>query len=165
MALKPCRECGKQVSDQADVCPNCGIKEPTISVETASPSQPGEDSDVILTMPGILITRTLAKFPSQTFPINGIGSVTVATANGVLWFIGAAVFLVSGIAVIGSSVDGNPIGIFPILGAFALFIVALKQKDGLLIKTSSGDVRAMVGDKKKLEIVKQAIERAATMRG
>lgn len=26
MALKPCRECGKQVSDHAKTCPNCGYK-------------------------------------------------------------------------------------------------------------------------------------------
>lgn len=28
MALKKCRECGKEVSTQAKVCPNCGIKNP-----------------------------------------------------------------------------------------------------------------------------------------
>jgi hypothetical protein len=29
MALVPCRECGKEVSDQAESCPNCGIKTPS----------------------------------------------------------------------------------------------------------------------------------------
>jgi|GEM_PF-2245322 len=29
MALVPCRECGKEVSDQADACPYCGIKTPS----------------------------------------------------------------------------------------------------------------------------------------
>ena len=28
MALKPCRECGQEVSDQAETCPHCGIKNP-----------------------------------------------------------------------------------------------------------------------------------------
>ncbi len=28
MALKPCRECGKNVSEHAQACPNCGIKAP-----------------------------------------------------------------------------------------------------------------------------------------
>ncbi len=28
MAIKPCKECGAQVSDQADACPNCGAKLP-----------------------------------------------------------------------------------------------------------------------------------------
>lgn len=29
MALVPCRECGKEVSDQAESCPYCGIKTPS----------------------------------------------------------------------------------------------------------------------------------------
>ena len=29
MALVPCRECGKEVSDQAEACPYCGIKTPS----------------------------------------------------------------------------------------------------------------------------------------
>ena len=29
MALVPCRECGKEVSDQAKTCPYCGIKTPS----------------------------------------------------------------------------------------------------------------------------------------
>ena len=28
MALKPCRECKSMVSDEAQVCPNCGIRKP-----------------------------------------------------------------------------------------------------------------------------------------
>ncbi len=28
MALKSCRECGKEISDQAELCPHCGIKNP-----------------------------------------------------------------------------------------------------------------------------------------
>jgi hypothetical protein len=28
MALKPCRECGAQVSDAANICPSCGIQSP-----------------------------------------------------------------------------------------------------------------------------------------
>ena len=29
MALKPCRECGAQVSTEAEVCPHCGVHSPT----------------------------------------------------------------------------------------------------------------------------------------
>ena len=28
MALKPCKECGNQISDKAKTCPNCGAKQP-----------------------------------------------------------------------------------------------------------------------------------------
>jgi RNA polymerase subunit RPABC4/transcription elongation factor Spt4 len=31
MALKPCKECGKEISTEAKVCPNCGKKNPTAS--------------------------------------------------------------------------------------------------------------------------------------
>lgn len=29
MALKPCRECGQQVSEEAAACPHCGVTAPT----------------------------------------------------------------------------------------------------------------------------------------
>lgn len=28
MALKPCKECGKEISDSAKTCPNCGVADP-----------------------------------------------------------------------------------------------------------------------------------------
>lgn len=31
MALQPCRECGHEVSTEADTCPNCGVRKPTQS--------------------------------------------------------------------------------------------------------------------------------------
>ena len=31
MALKPCRECGAQVSTAAGVCPHCGVGSPTVT--------------------------------------------------------------------------------------------------------------------------------------
>lgn len=41
MALVKCRECGQQVSDQAEVCPHCGIKSPArIPASTSSPQTP-----------------------------------------------------------------------------------------------------------------------------
>ncbi len=30
MALAPCRECGKEVSSEAETCPHCGIKKPVV---------------------------------------------------------------------------------------------------------------------------------------
>ena len=40
MALKSCRECKKKVSTEANVCPNCGVPNPTkrIIKETSSKS-------------------------------------------------------------------------------------------------------------------------------
>ena len=43
MALKPCRECGKQVSTEATACPNCGVPKPTRAPRAARPrSRPSE---------------------------------------------------------------------------------------------------------------------------
>jgi hypothetical protein len=39
MTLKACRECGKDVSDQAEVCPNCGIKNPAGNAPAAARPQ------------------------------------------------------------------------------------------------------------------------------
>ena len=36
MALKPCRECGAQVSTEAEVCPHCGVRSPTANDPLAS---------------------------------------------------------------------------------------------------------------------------------
>ena len=33
MALKPCRECKKKVSTEANTCPNCGVPNPTLELE------------------------------------------------------------------------------------------------------------------------------------
>lgn len=33
MPLKPCRECGEEVSSEADTCPSCGVPNPTASEE------------------------------------------------------------------------------------------------------------------------------------
>jgi len=35
MALKPCRECGKEVSDLAKVCPHCGVELPVTPVNNS----------------------------------------------------------------------------------------------------------------------------------
>lgn len=32
MSLKPCKECGKEISDQADACPHCGYKKPAAAL-------------------------------------------------------------------------------------------------------------------------------------
>lgn len=33
MALVKCKECGKEVSDKADMCPHCGRRNPSINEE------------------------------------------------------------------------------------------------------------------------------------
>jgi len=38
MALKPCRECDKEVSSEAKTCPHCGIDNPAASIATPAPA-------------------------------------------------------------------------------------------------------------------------------
>jgi hypothetical protein len=47
MALKPCRACSKEVNDQTEFCPNCGINGPVENLVTSlPPPQDGEDDIV-----------------------------------------------------------------------------------------------------------------------
>src|ERR1700674_1936975 len=36
MALKACRECGAQVSTEAETCPHCGVRAPTLASSETS---------------------------------------------------------------------------------------------------------------------------------
>jgi hypothetical protein len=40
MALQPCRECGREISTEAQTCPHCGVGRPAEAVPTASPAAP-----------------------------------------------------------------------------------------------------------------------------
>lgn len=39
MAMITCRECGKQISDTADICPHCGAKVNQVTVKSSASSQ------------------------------------------------------------------------------------------------------------------------------
>ena len=39
MAMITCRECGKQISDTADICPHCGAKVNQITVKSSASSK------------------------------------------------------------------------------------------------------------------------------
>jgi hypothetical protein len=158
-----CRECGKQVSDQAESCPNCGIKSPALVTLPESAVPPQNTNEVILALDTVVITRTLAKFKSQTFPINGIGSVTLLPPKRAGMIIFGSILALLAIGAFSGGTAGG--GMFFLIFAGVVFAIAFSRNHGLFIKTASGDVRAMEGDEKVLETVKQAIERAATMRG
>ena len=164
MALKPCRECGKEISEQAEFCPHCGIKSPAFGPAVNSATQDCVDSP-ILEMVGVVVTRTLAKFQNQTFPINGIGSVTLVPPRNTGLIIFGAMLLLSGLKLMFSPWGGG-LGVLFLCCSGLFFWIAFTRKHGLVIKTASGDVRAMEhSDAAVLNTVKQAIEHAATMRG
>lgn len=53
MALHPCIECRKDISDKASVCPNCGAPQP--SVNTASLTENKGNSSVVKTVLSLLV--------------------------------------------------------------------------------------------------------------
>jgi hypothetical protein len=110
-----------------------------------------------------VVTSTLAKFARQTFPINGIGSVTLVPARRTLLIVFGSLFFLIGI-INAANGGGNASVPFFVIGAISIF-VALSRKSGLLIKTASGDIRAMEGSEQTLKRVQDAIEQAATIRG
>jgi hypothetical protein len=63
MALKPCRECGQQVSTEAEVCPHCGVRVPTAADPVAALSVSGGKQDKsrgCLPVIGVLIVIVVA---------------------------------------------------------------------------------------------------------
>lgn len=126
--------------------------------------------DIIFSSGGIVVTKTLAKFPATTFPINGIGSVTVVEPYRSDKMAAAAIFGVIGVCFF---VAGFSRGGVCFVAAVVLFcitaLIYLSAKDlpyTLIIRTASGDSRAMsTSNRQYLLQVKEAIEIAATMRG
>lgn len=54
MALAYCRECGKQVSDQAPTCPNCGAPQRIIAAAAATPARSPKSRGVAIALALIL---------------------------------------------------------------------------------------------------------------
>lgn len=48
VALKPCRECGQQVSTEAATCPNCGVSNPSGSLQAALGGSQGKSEGCFL---------------------------------------------------------------------------------------------------------------------
>jgi hypothetical protein len=58
MALKPCRECGAQVSEAANTCPSCGIRKPVPARKTVGCLGMLGIAAVILIVLGVIGKRT-----------------------------------------------------------------------------------------------------------
>lgn len=61
MAMITCRECGKQISDTADICPHCGAKVNQITVKSSASSK----HLIIYATLIILGRRCLSRLPEQ----------------------------------------------------------------------------------------------------
>ena len=74
MALKPCRECGAQVSTAAEVCPHCGVRSPAICDPLAILDQGRNKQD----LPRL---RSFAKFIRVMLYIGAVGIGMFVTIN------------------------------------------------------------------------------------
>lgn len=120
--------------------------------------------DVVFRRGDIVVTRTLARFGSVSFPINGIGSVVLEAPT---WgrFIG---LLVSGLLfiLIGCAHQHETaVTVFAFIGLVSI-VRAFLWRTKLVLRTTSGDQQAYQNRSRiAVEEVKAAIERAVTMRG
>lgn len=57
MAMKPCRECGTEVSTKAKTCPHCGVDHPADKVKAAGASMQkiGCALTLLITLPILLM--------------------------------------------------------------------------------------------------------------
>ena len=121
----------------------------------------------------VVITKTLARFGSTSYPINGIGSVSIAENSkrggrvfgaiicGILTFISFGSF---------NSADPGPgvtFGvIFTALTAMFVFGAFAGPDFSLMLRTASGDAQALKSkDGGEVQRIKDAIERAVSLRG
>jgi hypothetical protein len=132
-----------------------------------APSKPRsvDDDEVILRLGNVVVTKTLAKFPSQTFPINGIGSVTLVPPKRGAAIVWAVIFGAIALVSFNAGSDGVGAGIFFLILCGIAALVAFGKSHELFIRTASSDTRAMEGNAKTLNQIKGAIEKAATIRG
>ena len=118
---------------------------------------------------GVVISGTLARFGNVTYPINGIGSVRVDPPNRRGWIIaGVLLGLLGFISILGARPgEGlNPISLLMIVAGVAFLIGAFNRPHSLMLRTASGDVQAYSStNRREIEHIKEAIERAVTSRG
>ena len=112
---------------------------------------------------GVQVTPTLVRIDDASYPINGIGSVFIKPAKRTLPVLLAILFLL--VAVVFSQSDTGLAG-GAILLTFVCAVAAVLAKNGLILRTSSGDQRALAArGRRTLLEVKAAIEQAVALRG
>ena len=80
MALIPCRECGKEISDQAVACPHCGAP---LSVQpVAQKHEQITNLAAVLTLVGILVVVSVGG--AVFFATGSVGAVVVVMILGII---------------------------------------------------------------------------------
>jgi Family of unknown function (DUF6232) len=121
------------------------------------------NEESIFSLGEVNVTTTLVRIGPTSYPVNGIGSVSVKPRK-IKWK-AAIVAALIGFVMIGSK-DGAAAGAVVLTIATALAIYALTRPDILVLRTASGDQDALASrDKDLMNKLKAAIEVAVTKRG
>ena len=112
---------------------------------------------------GVQVTSTLVRIDDASYPINGIGSVFIKPAKRTPSVLLAVLFL---LVAIKSSQSDAGFAEGAILVAMVCAVAAVMAKNGLILRTGSGDQRALAAHgRRTLLEVKAAIEQAVALRG
>lgn len=120
--------------------------------------------DIIFNTGSVSVSKTLVRVEGTSYPVNGIGSVFVEKPNIVGTYLLAIVFGSTSFACITANNGGGTL--LSLIAAVAFLAVALTRPSILVLRTASGDQKALRSrDQNELLTVKRAIEEAVARRG
>lgn len=115
MAIVKCEECGKEVSDQAVMCPHCGFQSETAKKNMSARGGIGIDYASVTKIGGVPLVRVATGITAKGAPRVAVGIIAVGNIA-----VGGVAF--GGVAVGGLSFGGVSIGLAA-LGGCALGIL------------------------------------------
>ncbi|HTA27426.1 MAG TPA: DUF6232 family protein [Bacteroidia bacterium] len=175
MALIKCSECGKEISDKAKICINCGapIDISIQSKETPSQSKPddlnqhkGTEANYY-SLDGVKITNTRFIVENTTYSVNGITSVRTSIISpnktGPIFAIVFGAIL----ALLGYNSSSNITTIGIILAIIGIvWLLSLKTWYDLRISTAAGETDAVTSkDEDYIRKIATALNQAIIYRG
>ncbi len=95
------------------------------------------NDEIVFRSNKIVISKTLAKFGSKSYPINGIGSVYIDGKRSIVFLLLWIAVAIYGLLILVGSRNLVGAGLLAI-GA-GMFVFSLKPDFELMIKTASGD--------------------------
>ena len=128
------------------------------------------DDEIIFNEGSVMITKTLARFGDTSYPVNGIGSVSIdPPRRGLVIFLAIALGLFILLIFAGGADhlrDTMPI-LMPMIFLDVLLVLAAASRPyRLKLRTASGDQTAMTATSTtNLQRIKVAIEQAVAKRG
>jgi len=176
MALIKCEDCGKEISDKAPACPQCGSPQAAGQTTTATAPPPKTEAakETVYHKKdtnNVEVTSTRFIAGGKTYPINGITSVGVvkvgSSRTGPL-----LIFLLGVLCFAGTNAHiGWPIGGGIIIGLSIWWFITIKDKWAVSVVTAAGQVKALIIPHRKgkgkpyIEKVAAAINKAIAHRG